>query len=176
MFGAAKETPQAAVPTSLDVATLVSALTPDSDTDEALFRKCSTASKTPQAAVTTPLDVVTLAPVSDAANAQTALLAMPVASIEGEAGLLSDGFDRLGAVSGKTPQFIVQVATSNTDSVAAGNSRFLSVGSSQFSSGLLDLATLSRLFIHTTTNNYSNSNSNNHSNTTTISLRLKSPS
>ena len=44
LFGAAEETPQAAVSTPPDVVTLVSALTPDSDADQVLFGGCSTAS------------------------------------------------------------------------------------------------------------------------------------
>ena len=113
------------VPTLPDVATLVSALTPDSDADQALLGGCSTASKTPQAAVPTPPDIVTLAPASDAANTQTAFLTMPVAATsatEDEAGLSSDEFERLGAISGKIPQFRAHPAPiSKTANDAAGD-------------------------------------------------------
>ena len=91
---------------------------------------CSTASKTPWAVVPAPPDIVTLAPPADTTNSQTAFLTMPVAATsatEGEAGLSSDGFERLGAVSGKTPQFRVHTAPiSNAADEAVGDSFSLS--------------------------------------------------
>ena len=128
------------MPTPPDAATLVSALTLNSDADQALFGGCSTASavgpdlfgaakETPQVAVPTPPnvatlvsaltpnsdapDIATLAPASDATNTQTVFLTMPVAATsatEDEAGLPSDGFERSGAVSDETPQFRVHTA------------------------------------------------------------------
>ena len=159
------------MPTPPDVATLVSALTPDSDADQVLLGGGSTASKTPQATVSTPPEVVTLAPASDVANTQTAFLTMPVtatSATEGEAGLLSDGFERLGVVSGKIPQFRVHTAPiSDAANVAAGDSISLNFSPGEFGSGLIDLSNMS---IHTNNNNYNSSNSNNnHINTTTIS-------
>ena len=117
---------------------------------------------------------MTLAPASNAANIQTVFLKMVVvatAATEGKAGLTSNKFDPLGAISVKTPQFRVHTAPiSEAASVAAGNSISLNFSSGEFGSGLFDFTTLSNLSIHATTNTYNSSNSNNnYSNTTTIS-------
>ena len=77
----------------------------------------------------------------------------------------TDGFERLGAVSGKTPQSRVHTThISDAANDAVGDLISLNYSLSEFDSGLIDFSNLS---IHSTTNNYNSSNTNSdHSNTT----------
>ena len=91
------------------------------------------------------------------------MLVSATSATEGKAGLPSNGFERLGAISEETPQFRVHtVPIRDAADEAAGDSFSLL---REFCSGFF-----SGMSFYSTTNNYNSSNSNNnHSTSTTIS-------